>query len=441
MRKVLTAFFLITLLISNIYISYAADEVQENDLVQLKFKEHCGELFKTQEMVPNYSYVTYEKDGKEFPVYCLNNDLAGVSEGYEYPVNVTGRIENEYAWKVIINGYPYKTPEELGVANKIEAFVATKLAVNMALNENYEEDKYTALDTEESRRVISAFKRILESAQNTSVNMENDLSCSIVPESENWTVDSINAKCISKTYEIKSKIASGTYSIELMSDASIDGLVIVDLNNNPKTIFDLNEKFKLIIPIEKLNESKKFTIKSEIVLDTMPILYGATTVDGMQNYALTGEKAESTNCILDDNTIKNITKLVIIKKEYNSETRLQGVKFSLLDENREIVRENLITNENGEIIIDNILPGKYYLKEIETLEKYNLYTDLIEVNINFNEDLKIVVNNELKEVLEIKSKDDSPKTNETTNKIVDQKTETIELNEINNIKRLPVTGY
>ena len=161
----------------------------------------------------------------------------------------------------------------------------------------------------------------------------------------------------------------------------------------------------------------------------------------MQNYALTGEKAESTNCILDDNTIKNITKLVIIKKEYNSETRLQGVKFSLLDENREIVRENLITNENGEIIIDNILPGKYYLKEIETLEKYNLYTDLIEVNINFNEDLKIVVNNELKEVLEIKSKDDSPKTNETTNKIVDQKTETIELNEINNIKRLPVTGY
>jgi hypothetical protein len=220
MKRLLAAFFVITVLISNAYSIYATegnDTITNGSLVDLKFKEHCGELFKMQDRMPDYSYVTYEKDGKEFPVYCLNNDLQGVYEGCEYPVRITGKIEDELAWKVIVNGYPYKTPEELGVANKIEAFVATKLAVNMALNEDYPDDKYTALDTDESRRVIAAYKTLLENAKKSDLKMENDLTSSIVPEEDEWIQDVVDPKCVSKTYRVDTKVQNGEYSIELPS--------------------------------------------------------------------------------------------------------------------------------------------------------------------------------------------------------------------------------
>ena len=135
MKKTLAVALLIVILISNYYV-YAA----EDELIDLKFVKHCGELFRTAEKIPDYSFVTYQMNGKEYPVYCLNNELTGVIEGNEYPVRITGRLENELAWRVIINGYPYKTPEELGVANEIEAFVATKNAVNIVLN-NYPDDR------------------------------------------------------------------------------------------------------------------------------------------------------------------------------------------------------------------------------------------------------------------------------------------------------------
>ena len=40
------------------------------------------------------------------------------------------KIEDEGLWRTIINGYPYKTPSQLGVANADDAYVATKLATN-----------------------------------------------------------------------------------------------------------------------------------------------------------------------------------------------------------------------------------------------------------------------------------------------------------------------
>ena len=35
----------------------------------------------------------------------------------------------------------------------------------------------------------------------------------------------------------------------------------------------------------------------------------------------------------------------------------------------------MVTNEKGEIHLENMIPGTYFLQETETLENYNLYTD------------------------------------------------------------------
>ncbi len=439
MKKTIAVALLLFIFISNFYTIYATEE----GLTDLKFVKHCGQLFRKGEKIPDYSFVTYEVDGKEYPVYCLNNDLAGVSEGREYPVKITGKIENELVWKAIINGYPYKTPEELGVANDIEAFVATKNAVNVILCD-YPDDAYTALDSDESRRVINAIQLILNAARNSTEKMETNIICKIVSESSEWLVDENDPTYVSKKYKIDSNVSNGKYIVTLM-DNDIEGIKIVSMDNEEKSEYDLNDSFKIIVPIDKLNVPKSFSMEANISVRSKPILYGATTVDGKQNYALPGEEMESITTSLDDNTVENVTKLTIIKKEFNSEEVIPGVKFNLLNENKEVVKENIITNEYGEIILSNMMPGKYYLKEIETPEKYNLYTDLIEINLSFNEDLKIIVNNSLKEVIEINKKTENLEVNPGVKKAIESKnTETkIATEEKTNdvVKKLPVTGY
>ena len=79
------------------------------------------------------TYTTYTEGGREYPAYCVNRELPGVGELADYSVDVdtdiTSALGNVQVWRTIINGFPYKTAGELGLANDIEAFQATKQAV------------------------------------------------------------------------------------------------------------------------------------------------------------------------------------------------------------------------------------------------------------------------------------------------------------------------
>ena len=75
-------------------------------------------------------------------------------------------------WKIIINGYPYKTIEELGVANKEEAFTATKQAIYTYIHRNQLSD-YEAIG-EAGQRTLNALYKIVNDANNsTEVQISN----------------------------------------------------------------------------------------------------------------------------------------------------------------------------------------------------------------------------------------------------------------------------
>lgn len=69
------------------------------------------------------------------------------------------------------------------------------------------------------------------------------------------------------------------------------------------------------------------------------------------------------------------------------------VKFNILNFNKEILYENLETDENGIIEIGNMIPGKYYLQETETVEGYEFSNELIELSIALDEEKEVVVEN------------------------------------------------
>ena len=85
-----------------------------------------------------YMYITYsrtyytDKNGEKRIAYCMDPDLDGVGwlpgeeEGYD--VNIDHLLEDERLWRVYKNGYPYVTPEQLGVETEDDAYLATKQA-------------------------------------------------------------------------------------------------------------------------------------------------------------------------------------------------------------------------------------------------------------------------------------------------------------------------
>ncbi|MCA1046433.1 LPXTG cell wall anchor domain-containing protein [Bacillus toyonensis] len=90
---------------------------------------------------------------------------------------------------------------------------------------------------------------------------------------------------------------------------------------------------------------------------------------------------------------KFVGKVVLTKSDdLNKNVTLQGAVFTLLDKDKKVISEHkeLTTNNNGQIIIDKLKPGTYYLQETKAPEHYQLDSKLIRFTIS--EDQTTVVN-------------------------------------------------
>ena len=72
-----------------------------------------------------------------------------------------------------------------------------------------------------------------------------------------------------------------------------------------------------------------------------------------------------------------------------------GVNFELRKEGSEEVFTGT-TDENGEIIFENLEPGNYSLIETETKEEYKLDENPLFIEVKYNEETEITVKNDLK---------------------------------------------
>ena len=78
-----------------------------------------------------------------------------------------------------------------------------------------------------------------------------------------------------------------------------------------------------------------------------------------------------------------------------------GAKFNILNENKEIVYSDVETNSEGIAIIENVIPGKYYIEETKAPEEYTKYEGLIEIEVGLNETYTINVENQKDEEKEV----------------------------------------
>ena len=414
--------------------------------------DYCDKVLKYKGTPRGSVYVVYEENGKQYPAYCINPERIGVGETDSYDVSINGYITDVILWRIITNGYPYKTLEQLGVANEKEAYLATKQAIYCYLD-NRDVNQYSGIG-EAGARTLNALRQIWNNAMNSS---ETKISNAVDIKSldSKWVQDKLDDKYISRTYKIEAPAPITNYTVEIKGNNLPKGLLVSDTNNKTKMTFKSNEEFKILIPTDKLTEDFSFEINVKTKMETKPVLYGASPSENLQNYALTVYKYEDANGIYKEELERNTAKIKILKQEKETKKTLKGVEFQLLDKNKYPIYQSLITDENGEIILENIQPGTYYLRETKTLDGYVRYDEDIKIDISLNELVSVTVNNSKEKKIEV-SKDTSDIevgkdfTQETIKEKAEKETQEIIENNINKtvekttqktqIIKLPKTG-
>lgn len=333
----------------------------------------------------------YKKDGKEYPAYCMDRELPGVEIGRTQTVDVKQLVNNVMVWRAIINGYPYKSISELGCNTEEEAYLATKQAVYCMLT-NRDVNEYSAIG-EAGERTLNALKTIVNNARNSNqTKVSSELT--IKEQEKLWKIDDLDGKYISKTFSVTANTSMSKYTVNV-KNLKIEGYKLVDQNNKEKTEFTNSEKFKILIPIQEVKQDGNFSIEVSAQVATKPVFYGESRDSGLQSYALTGYTYEEGTGSKKVYYTKNETKIIITKTDDKTGKKLEGVEFELLDKDQNKIYTEITTNKDGMAIIDNLLPGIYYVKETRTLEGYQLYSKLIKVELELNEETTVnVINSE-----------------------------------------------
>lgn len=374
------------------------------DAANLYAIEETDALFKKDGIGIFTTVVMYDYNGKQYPAYCLNKDLPGVTLGNPYSVSIDDYVTNVKVWRAAINGYPYKSCAELGCETVTEAFMATKQAIYCTL---YGTDPNTFVGIGESGdRIVNAIKQILNNANNSSaVKPSADLTINSL--SSAWQIDSVNNTYISREFSVSANAPFSTYSLEINEELP-EGTKIVSLNNEEKADFDSKENFKIIIPITNILQDGNFTIKAKGEVKTKPVLYGKSGNSALQDYAVSGIMYEDGEGSIKAYYTANGTKITILKQTAETKEPLEGAEFQILDANQNVLYTELKTNEQGEVSVENLMPGKYYVKEIKTVEGYQIYDKLIEIELDLNEATKVIVNNSEKEEIKFEEEPKQP---------------------------------
>ena len=335
--------------------------------------------------------VGYRIDGDLHYAYCMQRDRKGVGEEQEgYNVNINQMMQTPEIWRTIINGFPYKTANELGVYNEQDAFVATKQAIYSVMYDWDVETRYRGAD-ERGWQIVEAIKNIVNNARSgiDTPNKTNVLKIERVGEFKKESDE-----YYSQEFRVNSTIEMTDYIITDIQNFP-EGSYSADINNIPKINFSNKENFKIFVPRNKILENLEGNIKIIGKLKTYPVFYGESFDEQHQDYALTYDAYENIGAEVSLKINAYKSKLTIYKTDSETNKPIENVEFNVkYDDGTNI--GNYKTDKNGIIEITNLRQGKVIVTEAKTQEKYVLDESKKEITLGYEQDARLNISNNRK---------------------------------------------
>lgn len=367
-------------------------------------------------------YVTYciinyvDEQGNKQVAYCVNPDRKGIGyisgEFSGYDVQLKNLIDNEKCWRVLKNGYPYKSAEELGVETEQDAYLATKMAVYAMLRDKTESDIRALYRAGKDRvagqnladmqrrgnKVIEAICNLVNIGNGSSekMNFNNSFSIEVIG---NFEADKNDEQFYCQNLKVKCDVDISEFSIDSITGFPV-GTIITDSDGNKKNTFKGGDEFIIKVPKKSLIEDIAGKIELVGRCENYPMYYAECNDGVHQNYFLCCDRySNPLECKSNINISISKSKLKIIKKDKDTSEPIANVKFSVKYKDGTDIG-TYATDSNGVICIDNLHQGIVVVKEINCPDNYELLNDEMCVEIEYSDSKEIIIENELKEVPE-----------------------------------------
>ena len=399
-KRILAMLMLVLTLFSTINPSVFATEISSANIQNRGDVEYHLQYWNEAKNAWYYittTYTTYSEGGKEYPAYCVNREHPGVGEldGYTVDVNasVTDVLGDVRIWRTIINGFPYKSASELGVANDLEAFQATKQAVYCIL---YNFDPVTRF-----RGANQGADARGDAIKNAIVNMVNiGRNGSQMPSDPNIILSNSgnlyeDGNYYTQKINVSSTVEMTNYTITATANLP-QGTIITNSNGIQTNSFNGNESMYVKIPKSQMvQDISNAIINVQGKCKTYPVFYGKTRTEGTQNYALTYDPFGDGVGRATLNIKTDTGKLQINKTDSETSKPIAGVTFQLTKADGTVVA-NATTNLNGIATFSGLYQGNYKLKEISTNDNYVINKATFDVNVEYNKSTNQNITNDHK---------------------------------------------
>ena len=348
-------------------------------------------------------YICYKEDGEKYPAYCIVPNTNGVDEEGSYTVTVNKLLDNKLIYNVLVNGYPYKTPSQLGVQTADDAYVATKLALKNALLDRNVTGFYKAAD-KRGEAILSAMFKIIENGKSgNAVNKDakitiNELGDFI--EKENYYY---------KEYKVIADSNISEYTIDSFKRFP-EGTYITDENGITKKTFSFGENFRIVIPKSEFNKDISGKINITATCNTKPVFYGEAPSSTIQDYAITYKPfvEYQTSLVVTEET--NTSSIKIQKQDKETSNPIKDVEFGIYNQNDECIMKGT-TDDKGILVFNNLYQGTYKIRELKANENYEGDESTYEIVTEYNKQItKTLTNTHKKGSLKITKIDKDDKT-------------------------------
>ncbi len=314
------------------------------------------------------------EDGKEYPAYCANPNKPGVENlaGKSYDVDADQRDTDPAVWGVITNGYPYKTPQELGVDTEYQAYYATKMAVWAVVHDNYSNLNDWKANGSQNANVEKAMKDLVAKGRANQYVYRTWLS--MKPKTTKAEPDSKDSSYLSQEYTLDCNVDIRSYRVVIDGDVPV-GAKVTDVNNNEKDTFDASEKaFKVLIPVESAGDGGSFRVLVKGKLENKAVLFGKSHANKQDYYVaplpsyngdswvdlVYGEKGTDPNPDTPDqpdtpdnpNVPTPSTDLQILKVDKGTQKGLAGAVFKV--EVNATTIGHYVTDSSGQVTIKGV---------------------------------------------------------------------------------------
>lgn len=346
-------------------------------------KNTCGKYLTYNGEEIQAKFVVYSaEDGKEYAAYCNEPSFQGVgSNGIHYgEYIVKSKVTDDRLWRVAVNGYPYKTPTEMGANGEREAFFATKQAIYRTLDDE-PISNYGSLNSE-GENMIEVIHELYDIGLNgTEKYIEPELT--VTATTSETILDELDARYKSQVFSVKGNCEFEEYEVLFDVSNLPQGTKITNEDGVEKTTFDSDEKFKVMIPIEE-NETTSFEIQVKAKLKSMPVYQAECDNIRMQTMLITANPYETVVTDVAVKLNKITTSIKIVKKASVTNEKLGNATFEVTKVDGEIIG-TFVTDNNGEVEIKVNESGYYKIKELEAPDGY-----LLANNTDDNEQIILV---------------------------------------------------